>query len=249
MRYLDFLQRFHEVLEPSAYLEIGVRQGNSLALARCPSIGIDPDYELEREVSPKATLFGETSDRYFERSDPLAPLDGEAPSLAFIDGMHLAEFALRDFVNVERCSDWTSVVVFDDVFPRKPGAATRTRESKAWTGDVHKLVDILDRHRPDLITLPVDTTPAGILLVLGLDSSNRVLADRYEQIEREIRDRGDAVPDEILERRGVLDARQVLASPAWPFLRDARRRGLSRERGLPGLRAIVSADRGLAAAA
>ena len=42
---------------------------------------------------------------------------------AFIDGMHLFEFALRDFMNIERHANWWSVIVFDDMLPR----ATSTR--------------------------------------------------------------------------------------------------------------------------
>jgi hypothetical protein len=34
LRYLDFLSVLHERLEPSTYLEVGIRNGNSLALAR-----------------------------------------------------------------------------------------------------------------------------------------------------------------------------------------------------------------------
>jgi hypothetical protein len=93
-------------------------------------------------------------------------------SLAFIDGMHLAEYALRDFINVERHAHWTSVVVFDDILPRSPSEAGRNRTAKEWTDDVYKVVEIFSHHRPDLILLRVSAQPTGLLLVLGLDPAS-----------------------------------------------------------------------------
>lgn len=248
MRYRDFLRGLHEALRPPTYLEIGVREGRSLALARCPSVGIDPGYELEEELPPTATLFRETSDRYFERPEPLAPLDGGPVALAFIDGMHLAEFALRDFVNVERLTAWTSVIVLDDVLPRSAAAAARERTTKAWSGDVYKLVEVLREHRPDLILVPVDTQPAGLLLVIGPDADSRVLQERYSELERGCaRAVSGTLPAWVVERRGVLAPERCLASPLWPFLRAARASGLARSAGLPVLRALVEADLGLVA--
>ena len=37
--------------------------------------------------------------------------------VAFIDGMHLAEYALRDVINTERYCHAASVIVVDDVLP------------------------------------------------------------------------------------------------------------------------------------
>ena len=153
LHYLDFLAGLHERLAPPTYLEIGVRHGDSLALARCPAVGIDPDFELRAELRDDVALFRETSDEYFDRDDPLAPFGGEPIAFSFIDGMHLAEFVVRDFANVERNAEWTSVVVFDDILPRSAEEAARDRRTRAWTGDVYKVLDVLARHRPDL-TLP-----------------------------------------------------------------------------------------------
>jgi hypothetical protein len=243
--YLDFLQRLHGALEPPTYLEIGIRHGDSLALARCPSIGIDPGYQLKVEISPEATLFEETSDAYFERPDPLAPLGGRPVGMSFIDGMHLAEFALRDFINVERLTEWTSVVVFDDILPRDADEAARDRHTRAWTGDIYKLLAILARHRPDLIALRVATNPTGLLLVLAPDAGSRVLSERYERIEHEIMAPDpDLLPGDIVERRGVLDPETVLGSSIWPLLREARAAELPRDKGLPGLRRAARRDLG-----
>jgi Methyltransferase domain len=245
MYYLDFLRRLHEALEPATYLEIGIRNGDSLALAGCRAVGVDPEFELRAELGPETTLFRESSDEYFERAAPLEPLGGKRVDLAFIDGMHLSEFALRDFINVERHCRWTSVVVFDDILPESSEMAARDRRTRAWTGDVFKILGIFDRLRPDLICLRVGTEPTGLLLVLGLDPGSRVLSYGYDRIVE-----GAVVPDpqelprDVMERRGVLDPEVVASAPVWALLRDARRRGTARRAGVRELRRAVRRDLG-----
>jgi hypothetical protein len=226
VNYLDFLRRVHELLTGPPYLEIGVRHGDSLALARGPAVGVDPEPELHVQLPDRVRLFSETSDEYFDRPDPLEPLGGRRVGLSFIDGMHLAEFALRDFINVERLAGRSGAILLDDILPRSADEATRVRHTRAWAGDVYKLPGILARHRPDLICLRVGTEPTGLLLVLGLDPGSRVLAENYDAIAREVvvPDPQD-VPREVLERRGVLDPQAVLDAPFWPWL---ARRGDSR---------------------
>jgi hypothetical protein len=243
VRYLDFLQRVHGLLTPPTYFEIGLRHGDSLALARARAVGVDPEFELRTELPAGVTLFEETSDEYFDRAEPLAPLGGERIALSFIDGMHLVEFALRDFINVERHASWSSAIVFDDILPRTPDEAARERHTRAWTGDVYKILDILARHRPDLICMRLGTEPTGLLLVLGLDPRNRVLADNYDAIVREavVAD-PQHVPADVLERHGVLDPDDVLAASFWDVLRTARGRNSGRRLGIWRLRRTVRHD-------
>ncbi|MGH8938377.1 MAG: class I SAM-dependent methyltransferase, partial [Actinomycetes bacterium] len=150
MRYLEFLRVLHERLSPATCLEIGVRNGTSLALSRCRSVGIDPAYRVTAELDGDVSLFRTISDEYFSRPEPLAPFGGRPVDLAFIDGLHLFEFALRDFVTVERHAAPSSVVVIDDDFPRTVDEAARERHTKSWTGDVYTVLAILQEHRPDL---------------------------------------------------------------------------------------------------
>src|SRR4051794_32835951 len=113
VRYLDFLAAVHRRLRPPTYLEIGVRHGDSLVLAGGRAIGVDPRPRLHHELPEGARVFKQTSDAYFERAHPLRHFDGQRVALSFIDGLHHAEFALRDFINVERLSRWYTAVVFD----------------------------------------------------------------------------------------------------------------------------------------
>ncbi len=105
-----------------------------------------------------------------------------AIDLAFIDGLHLFEQTLRDFINVERHSGPQSVVLVHDCLPVDEISAARHRETAFWTGDVWKLVPALQCWRPDLEIRTIAARPSGLAMITHLDPSSRVLADNYEAI-------------------------------------------------------------------
>jgi SAM-dependent methyltransferase len=220
--YLELLRRLHSTLMPRRYLEIGVRWGHSLGAARCPSIGIDPAFNINTELHTEVHIFRTTSDEYFAREDPLAPVQGEPFDLAFIDGMHLFEFALRDFINAERFSRPGGLVVFDDVLPRNTHEAARVRITSAWTGDVFRILEVLARYRPEILAIPLNTTPTGLMVLLGLDPTSTVLADSYDEIVSEFRQRDpQLVPPAILERAFVQEPQRFLDSGLLEILAAA----------------------------
>lgn len=240
MHRLKFLERLYAALEPSTYLEIGVRKGASLALSRARSVGVDPRPAIEMELPVGTNVVASTSDDYFARGEP--PFGGDPIDLALIDGMHLFEFALRDFVNVERLATWWSVVVFDDVLPSNPAQTARDRITASWTGDVFKVVSILERCRPDLTCLRVDVAPTGLLVVLGADPASQVLTDRYDELLAEnVTPDPQYVPDEILTRAGAVAPEPLLKAPLWELLRDGRSRHVGRADGLAALERSVEA--------
>lgn len=200
--YLEVLQRLHETLDPRLYLEIGVRHGHSLALARGRAIGVDPAPEPAVTLPQGAHIAAETSDRFFD--DGAAGLLAEGIDLAFIDGMHLAEFVLRDVMNVECHARPAALLALDDISPSHPLQAARRRQTRAWCGDVWKIIGCLETWRPDLVLLRIDVAPAGLLLVAGLDPGQRGLRDRYNPIARELAETEATPPPEILARSGAL---------------------------------------------
>lgn len=260
MKRHEFLKELHKVSGNRTYLEIGVNDGRSLRLSRVPSVAVDPAFKVVTEIRCDVHLVRATSDDFFARPDPLSHLKGgrhplrnlrrgrhpfgywrrPVIDLAFIDGMHLFEYALRDFMNVERHADWTSVIVFDDMLPRNADEAARDRHTDAWTGDVYKLADILARYRPDLLAVPVDTRPTGQLVVFGADPRSTVLRDRYDEIVAEY-DAPDPqkVPETVLERTGAVVPQDLLGAGFWRPLARARRHGVRRARGWEPLRGAV----------
>ena len=223
MHYLEFLSRLHATLQPRTYLEVGIRNGDSLALSRCQSIGIDPDFNLTAEITAPHELFRVTSDDYFESLGGSRPF-GDAPiDLAFIDGMHLFEFALKDFLNVERFTDADSVIVFDDMLPRDVDEAARDRHTQAWTGDVFKIRGVLAERRPDLSLTVVDTQPTGLLLVTNLSPGNEVLARDYDAIvEATVAPDPQRVPDEVLRRTMAVSPEEALGLANWSAIAARR---------------------------
>jgi hypothetical protein len=225
MFYLEFLRGLHERLAPRTYLEIGVAQGHSLALSRCASIGIDPAFQVDQELVGPVSLIRTTSDEYFATiaRDSKAPF-GELPiDLAFIDGMHYFDYALRDFIGVERYSGPASVVAFDDVLPRNTDEAARERAVLPWTGDVFRIQFALGAYRPDLLQVLVATEPTGTLLVARLDPLSRVLGEQLDDIVREyVQPDPQSVPREVLEHKDALTPENALALELWDELRVAR---------------------------
>jgi predicted O-methyltransferase YrrM len=238
----EFLAELHRAYQPRSYLEIGINAGYSLTLSRAPTIAVDPAFKITSEIHCDIQVVRATSDDFFAREDALAHLPSRTVDLGFVDGLHWFEFALRDFMNVERHAQWTSVIVVDDVLPRSVVEASRERDTVAWTGDVFKITEVLQRYRTDLLLLPVDTRPTGVLLVLGVDPRCTALKDHYEEIVAEyVYADPQRVPETVLRRETAVDASSIIHSGVLASLRDARDSGVTREAGWPDLRRSVEA--------
>lgn len=186
LQYLWMLRKIHEIRKPGLYFEIGVDQGKSLALSKCASIGVDPDFSITVPIPTRTRLFKEPSDGFFENAERAEKLFARGIDLAFIDGMHLAEFVIRDFINVERYCTPNSMIMFDDVLPEQREMAERVRGFNVWTGDVYKVVEILREYRPDLEIEVFETFIGsyrkGLGVVKNLNPDNFVLQSNYDNI-------------------------------------------------------------------
>ncbi|GAB3689368.1 class I SAM-dependent methyltransferase [Angustibacter aerolatus] len=219
----DLLRQLHRALRPRTYLEVGVNDGRSLSLSRARSVAIDPAFKVTVDLRADLHLVRSTSDEVFTTPGALSHLRGRPVDLGFVDGLHLAEFALRDFMHLERLTTPGSVVVVDDVLPRDVPEAARDRHTLAWTGDVYKVVDVLRRYRPDLVVLEVDTGPTGTAVVLCPDAGSQVLHEAYDEIvEQLVTPDPQVVPASVLGRTHAVDPARLLASPAWSALRLLR---------------------------
>src|SRR5262249_50242993 len=121
--YMTVLAAVHDKLLPKTYFEIGTLHGDTLALARCASLAVDPEFRLNKpEIidqivsKPKLMLFQMSSDDFSAQNDPERLL-GTKIDFAFLDGMHQCEFLLRDFINTERSCNPNSVIALHDCLP------------------------------------------------------------------------------------------------------------------------------------
>ena len=206
----EFLAQLHAQLQPRGYLEIGVQTGASLAIAQCPSIGIDPAPLIGSQGDKR--VYTMTSDDFWADA-ALTAFDNDFPpvDLVYIDGMHLFEFALRDFINVERVCHKGTVVVFDDVLPYNEAIAAREQPPGDWTGDVWKVVDIIGNLRFDLDHRLVDVWSTGAFVVWGFGQSpidSIILQSHYEKIVKRWMDR--PMPSWVLSREYAATPESVL---------------------------------------
>jgi hypothetical protein len=222
----DVLAWLHRWLQPVLYLEIGVDQGVSLACATGPAIGLDPRPELKltAELPSTARIVACSSDGFF--ADQAEALLQPAPELAFIDGMHLFEFALRDLLHTEAHMAPWGLIVIDDIFPCHTVQASRRRRSSSWTGDVWKLLPILRQIRPDLTLLTLNAHTTGLLLIAGLDADgtgggNATLRAAYADQVRRYRPIAEP-PAEVLQRHGAITSNHPLVVELLQLLRQAR---------------------------
>ena len=181
--YYSVLQWVHQILRPERYLEVGIRQGESLRLAlpETECIGIDPTPLLQEPPTPKTKLFAMTSNEFFE-SQNLVDIWGVGTfSLAFVDGLHLFEQALLDFANLERLATTASIIMIHDCLPLDATTSERTRSTHFYSGDVWKLAMCLKNRRPDLKIKTIRTGPTGLCLVGNLQSQSDLSLKRYKE--------------------------------------------------------------------
>lgn len=184
--YLTILARLHERLKPETYVEIGVSTGKSLTLASADTraIGIDPMPRIKEKIDSRATLYPIPSDTFFDRYDLFEELGARKLSLAFIDGLHLADQVLRDFINIERYANRDTVILIHDCLPLTRLVAARDRRSDFWCGDVWKIMPCLKSYRPDLTIHRIAARPSGLAMITNPDPASTVLADRLDEITK-----------------------------------------------------------------
>ncbi len=179
------LSEIHNILKPKLYLEIGIRDGFSLTCANDETdiIAVDPNPIIAYKLPSKTKIYKETSDDFFKLHD-IKSIYNQETDLAFIDGMHLFDFVLRDFINVEKNSKKDSVILLHDTIPIDAPSATRIsteKNLKYWSGDVYKIMLILKEFRPDLELINLNVPKTGLCIVKNLNPNSTVLKDNYDK--------------------------------------------------------------------
>lgn len=185
--YLQVMRRIHAYLKPRSYVEIGVSRGDSFALAGADTIaiGVDPAPEITYTLPPPAKVFRKTSDEFFSSHDLRAELQGRPVQLAFIDGLHLFEYALRDFMNLEKYCAHDSAILIHDCYPLDRITAERERQTNFWSGDVWKLIVCLKKYRPDLAIHTIAAAPTGLAVIKNLNPASKVIEENLERLYSE----------------------------------------------------------------
>lgn len=191
--YLDVLSAVEAGRGVERYLEIGSRTGDSVARVHCSYAAVDPEFRIRADVfnaAPQMMFFQQTSDEFF--GSKVLEKMGWVPDLAFIDGMHLFEFALRDFMNAEAIMAPGGMICLHDICPYDYAMTDPDpkllEHAVGWTGDVWKTIMVLLDARPDLKVEIVAARKTGLACISNLDPDNRVLADDYQTLVARYRD-------------------------------------------------------------
>jgi hypothetical protein len=208
MTRYEFMKALNEVLDPKVYLEIGVQYGASLVQAEAAEIafGVDPEplIQFTSNQRPNQQIFPMTSDEFFEKRAFILP----PVNLAFIDGMHLVEYALRDYINIQKYMAPGGVIVFDDVLPYSDAIAARVQPPGDWTGDVWKLYYILREGVFSQEPLLVDTFPTGTMILLDVEPNLSLTVPNDGWLEGWVEE--CPVPTAILERMRAFSTDEIL---------------------------------------
>ena len=249
--YTEVLRRLHAAFMPRSYFEIGSLAGETLRLSRCPTVAVDPVFQLKPDAvaeNRRVQLVEKTSDDFFAAHDPKTML-GRPIDLAFLDGMHEFDFLLRDFINTEKSCHRGSMIVMHDCLPghawmtrshrREPGYRPSNFPSY-WTGDVWKIVPALKSMRPDLRITCLDALPTGLVAVTGLDPTSRVLEQNMDALTA----RWGAIDLEQYGLPRMLSDMDPVSADAWvTWVQPVSFAGLLRRKiRSAGIRARLAAD-------
>lgn len=224
MHYHEFLRRLQVATPVRSYLEIGVNKGRSLRHIRCGAIGVDPKFIIDCDVrgnKPFLHLLELTSDQYFDAvsTEKIFPAGVD---VAFLDGLHLFEHLLDDFINVEPLMAEDGIVLMHDCLPinaemteriRRPAERKDPVFKSHWTGDVWKLVPILKSLRPDLTIHLLDCAPTGLVAIQGFDKYSSALRDSRVKIVEEyhLLEMTDETIDSFYNDHSILSASRYIS--------------------------------------
>ncbi len=184
--YTRFLDQLHGANLFDWYMEIGCRTGRTFAPVRSKTVAVDPFFLAETNIIGTKSalhLFQTTSDAFFDSG--FLKKNGIKLSFSFLDGMHLFEYLLRDFLNTEANSTPDGVIAMHDCCPASNEMTTRDLGKLprgSWSGDVWKLIPILQQYRPKLKITVLDCKPTGLVLISGLEPKSTILARNYDKI-------------------------------------------------------------------
>lgn len=139
------------------YLEIGVEYGETFNMVHfLDKIGVDPDPKFTPNIGQ---LYKNTSDEYF-----MNIISSEKVfDVIFIDGMHQAEYILRDINNCIKVLSTGGIIFIDDVLPFNYNEQLKIpikhyyengilKYGEHWTGDVWKVLYYILQHFNDKLS-------------------------------------------------------------------------------------------------
>lgn len=172
MDRIDVIQRLIKEKKYTNYLEIGVFNGRVFFRVKCDlKVAVDPEFKFDslrkfgksllNPANFRNKYFEKTSDAFFAE-DADALLGGRKFDIAFIDGMHEYEYALRDVENTLNYLSDNGVIIMHDCNPLTKQSASSFEDWKnrnfadVWNGDVWKVILHMQSLRKDVNAFTLD---------------------------------------------------------------------------------------------
>lgn len=225
--FVQMMQALIRWTDASSFFQIGQGLGVATAEVSADLVWVSPAFpaQMTLPLSRNRTVtYRMTPAAFFAQADLrwFFPLGVD---IAFLDGHHLIEVLLDEFVATERNCRRHSLIVLHDCLPLNSRMAERTyREDPSenaatrsfWTGDVWKVLPILKKHRPDMEIAVLDCPPTGLVVCTCLDPASKVLDAHREGIISEL---DGQTPDgfgldQLWSLFPTLDSRRMLDHPA-----------------------------------
>lgn len=207
-----------------SYLEIGVEHGFTFNRVKVfQKTAVDPSFRFDHQKNLRAGLtFHEiTSDIFFQRAAKRENQNLRF-DLVFIDGLHVFEQVLRDFINSVNLMSPGGVIVIDDTVPIDEYSALpsqedcyrlRTASGKhndgSWHGDVYKLIHILsknEKHKIRIATVTDLNNPKTVVWMEDGDwSSFEIESSSVDKTFDELFENGTPRSFMPMKRREFLD--------------------------------------------
>lgn len=180
--YDELIALLHDALHPDVFFYSTNEARDNVNVGASRSIVVSADAIKAVELRNGVTFHCCTPDKFFATYEISGLTGGRAIDFSVIDGQHLFEHVLRQFINLERFCHHGSVIAIPNVFPQTLTIEQRDPQDDGWADDVYGIILALRTHRPDLTLMAVDVGSKGMLLVTSLDPQDRILAARFENI-------------------------------------------------------------------
>jgi hypothetical protein len=172
LEYLSYIKENYHDQGVNSYLEVGVRWGDGLALAKpdCKSVGVDPNFQINKDLPSDPSLFEITSDDFFfEHSDTYKNFF----ELIFLDGLHEARQTAKDIYHSLDVLKEGGEILVHDVLPVTMAVASPEMKTYFWTGNVWQSAAAFCRKEYPLKWEFIDAAPSGLLRLYDIDPEFR----------------------------------------------------------------------------
>ncbi|MEM9244722.1 MAG: class I SAM-dependent methyltransferase [Cyanobacteria bacterium P01_F01_bin.153] len=184
-------------LGAKSYLEVGVFKGRTFKqIIAEAKYAVDPEFRFkyQERSKPNEIYFNKISDDFFRSLDAGKKLD-----IVFLDGLHTFRQTYRDFCNTLAHTHDQSIILIDDTLPVDPFSALNDKarsksmrkicnaeHTKAWHGDVYKLVFLIHDFYPAFSygTIQEPGNPQTVVWKSKIKEKRNPIFDDLEVISR-----------------------------------------------------------------